>query len=69
MITLIDSFNNRIISNHRSLLNAVKAQYKHLNQVKKHNGKNSYLTYSFVENGYPVDFEEIEKCKMKLYYV
>jgi hypothetical protein len=45
MITLIDSFNNIIISKHRNIQNAIKAMYKHIKGVQKYNGKNSYLTY------------------------
>jgi hypothetical protein len=45
MITLIDSFNNVIISKHRNRYNAVKAMHKHIKAVKKANGKDSYLTY------------------------
>lgn len=55
MITLVDTFNNVEISKHRSLINAIKAQRKHLAAVKKANGANSYLTYSFLEDGKPVD--------------
>ncbi len=45
MITLIDTFNNVIISKHRNRNNAIKAMHKHLESVKKANGKDSYLTY------------------------
>jgi len=45
MITLIDSFNNVIISKHRNRNNAIKAMYKHIEAVKKANSKDSYLTY------------------------
>ena len=46
MITLIDTFNNVIISKHRNRYNAIKAMHKHIESVKKANGKDSYLTYS-----------------------
>jgi hypothetical protein len=45
MITLIDTFNNVIISKHRNRNNAIEAMYKHIESVKKANGKDSYLTY------------------------
>ena len=66
MITLHDTFNNRLISSHRTLKNAVKAQRWHLARVQKANGKNSYLTYAFRENGKPVDGDEIVAIKCAL---
>ena len=50
MITLIDSFNNVIISKHRNRNNAIKAMHKHLESVKKANGKDSYVTYSIKDS-------------------
>jgi len=46
MIKLTDTFNNRLISRHRSVAAAVTARDKHLRAVRKVNGRNSYLTYS-----------------------
>ena len=66
MITLIDTFNKVEISKHRSLINAIKAQRKHLTAVKKANGANSYLTYSFFEDGKPVDQEIVIETKCNL---
>jgi len=66
MIELFDTFNSVLISKHRSLETAVKAQRKHLKQVKKANGQNSYLTYGFVKNGKFIDDEEIFEVKRKL---
>lgn len=66
MITLHDTFNGYLISRHRTLLAAVKAQRRHLARVRKANGANSYLTYSFRENGKPVDGGEITAAKMEL---
>jgi len=51
MIKLIDTFNQVVISKHRSVLAAVKAQIKHIRAVRKHNGDSSYLTYSITQNG------------------
>lgn len=47
MIHLIDTFNNRLISKHRTAKAAVGAKHAHLRAVKKANGQNSYLTYGF----------------------
>ena len=51
MIALFDTFNQTLISKHHSLVNAVKAQRKHLRAIRKHNGKSSYSTYGFAESG------------------
>ena len=51
MIALFDTFNHTLISKHYSLVNAVKAQRKHLRAIQKNNGKSSYLTYGFAESG------------------
>ena len=56
MITLTDLFNQQVISRHRTLRAAVIAQRRHLAAVQRHNGPNSYLTYSFTRgDGAPVD--------------
>ena len=49
MFALFDTFSNCIVSKHRTLKNAVKAQAKHLRAVQKRYGKSSYLTYGFAE--------------------
>ena len=45
-ITLTDTFNNRIISRHRSVDNAVRARAKHARMIRRVNGGNSYVWYS-----------------------
>lgn len=45
MITLIDTFNNVVVSRHRNIQNAIKAMYKHIKAIQKYNSKDSYLTY------------------------
>lgn len=45
-IILTDTFNNRVISNHRTVKAAVTKRLAHLRAVKKANGSSSYLTYS-----------------------
>lgn len=66
MITLIDTFNGRSLSRHRTLENAVLAQRKHSALVKKNNGPGAYLTYSFEADGEPVACDEIEAVKMEI---
>lgn len=63
MITLHDTFNDRLISRHRTLIAAVRAQRKHLSAVEKRNGKGAYLTYAFRENGTPVSADELMAAK------
>ena len=45
-IILTDTFNDRIISTHRTIKAAVLARSKHLRAVRAANGPSSYLTYS-----------------------
>lgn len=63
MITLHDTFNDRTLSRHRTLIAAVRAQRKHLSLVEKRNGKGAYLTYAFREKGQPVDQHELMAAK------
>lgn len=46
MYTLIDTFNDRALSNHRTLGAAAAAQRKHASAVTRANGAGSYLTYT-----------------------
>ncbi len=67
MIELWDSFNNTFISRHFNIKNAISAQRKHLRQVKKANGQNCYLSYSFkYKNGQKVDPDEIVEIEILL---
>ena len=59
MFTLTDTFNGVIISRHRTLERAVRAERRHLAAVRRANGKNSYLTYSITRDGRPVDPDDI----------
>jgi hypothetical protein len=56
---LIDTFNNRVISNHRSLDAAVRAKAKHGRAVKRANGQSSYVTYAITLNTQPIESTEI----------
>jgi hypothetical protein len=67
MIKLVDTFNGVLISKHRNLENAVKAQRQHINAIKRRHGQNSYLTYAFrYADGKPVDQDEVTQAKMDL---
>jgi len=46
MITLIDTFNDRQISKHRTVAAAVEARGKHSRMIRKTNGQSSYVPYS-----------------------
>lgn len=48
--TLTDTFNDVTISHHRTVLAAVRAKFRHLAAVKRHNGPDSYLTYSITSS-------------------
>lgn len=66
MIELRDTFNDRLISRHRTVLAALKAQMKHLAGVKRANGRDSYLTYAITRNGGPVGSDEMDAAREKL---
>ena len=51
MYTLIDTFNNTIISRHRTLKAAVKAEFKYSDAVKRSNGLTSYIPMRILDNG------------------
>jgi len=60
MYKLIDSFNDVIISRHRTVEAAQRAMERHLRAVRRHNGSNSYLTYEIrTANGGIVALEEV----------
>ena len=46
MITLADTFNQSIISTHRTVLAAVRARAAHARRVERRNGRGSYINYS-----------------------
>jgi len=51
VIHLIDTFNNRRISSHRTIEAAIKADRKYQSQVKAANGQTSYIPTKYVEGG------------------
>jgi len=60
MYKLVDSFNEVVISRHRTAEAAQRAMQKHMRAVRRHNGQNSYLTYEIISpDGKLVDLEEV----------
>lgn len=43
--TLFDSFNQKHISDHKTLVNALKARQRHAKKWRKDNGAHTYVTY------------------------
>jgi hypothetical protein len=68
MIELWDTFNNSLISRSRTVEAAVMKQERHSAKVKKNNGKNSFVTYSFRHNGESVCQDLIAEIKMNLHF-
>ena len=64
MIILTDTFNKKVLSKHRSVFTAVKAQIKHAKAVKRCNGNNSYVWYSITNESGEDIREEVEKVEM-----
>ena len=46
MITLTDTFNDREISRHRTIMAAVQAREAHSRMIARVNGKGSFVRYS-----------------------
>ncbi len=60
MFTLTDTFNNRPLSRHRSLVAAVRAKSKHFKAIRRRNGENSYVTYEITgPDGAAVDYDDL----------
>lgn len=59
MYTLKDTFNNQVISRHRTIEAAAKADRAHDRAVKRHNGPNSYIPTACLDaEGKLVDRDE-----------
>ena len=48
--SLTDSFNDRHISNHHTLVNALKARQKHAKKWRKNNGWDAFVYYKIVKS-------------------
>lgn len=59
MYTLHNTFIDRPISRHRTLLNAVRAKRKHYRAVKRLNGDNAYVPYKITLDDEPVQWNEV----------
>jgi len=67
MITLIDTFNNVVVSRHRNIQNAIKAMYKHITAIQKYNSKDSYLTYEIRDlSGKKISNSNLQTAKASL---
>lgn len=63
MYTVYDTFNDRVVSRHRTIRNAEKADRKHQKAIKKYNGQNSYIpTILLDKNGDRVAWYDHEDC-------
>jgi len=66
MYILENTFRNCIISRHRTLEAAIKAQRRHLAAIQRSNGPNSYMTYDITFNGQRIDGERWEEAELSL---
>jgi hypothetical protein len=62
MYALQDTFNNRVISRHRSIAAAAIADRKHQRAVKRHNGQASYIPTKIIDldTGKSVDWADAQ---------
>ena len=66
MITLTDTFNDQIISRHRTVQAAVRERDAHSRMIERVNGKGSFVFYSIkCESGADIS-EEIFACEESL---
>ena len=69
---IYDTFNRRVISNHRSLSAAVIAAAKFSRAVKRNNGQNSYIPTRIEHHDtdgdwLPVPFDEVHDAEQQLF--
>lgn len=63
MYELIDTFNNRAISRHKSLDTLARAQQRHARAVRKNNGENSYIPYGYRCDRKPLTDSELDSLR------
>lgn len=63
MYTIHDTFNNQIVSSHRTLLAAVKAKAKFNRAVSRNNGTGSYIPTVISHKGQPVPEHELHTAE------
>ncbi len=73
MYQLINTFiggdlKSQLVSQHKSLQAAIKANIKLQRQVKKANGSTSYLPTKILENWQPVNEEEYDAALTVVHY-
>ncbi len=68
MYTLTDTFNNRVISRHRTARAAVEAKQKHERDVRKGHGASSYMTYEITHSSGKDISEEIVDAVSDIYH-
>lgn len=61
--TLHDTFNNYLISRHRTLEGAVRADLAHARAVRRHNGPTSYVPTEIRCDGKRLSDEQIESAQ------
>jgi hypothetical protein len=61
--TLHDTFNDYIISRHRTLEGAVRADLAHARAVRRHNGPTSYIPTEIRCDGKRLDDDQIESAQ------
>ena len=66
MIILKDTFNQSIISTHRTVAAAVRAQRAHARRVERKNGRGSYISYSISSTTGEDIREEVDCCRFAL---
>ena len=66
MYELYDTFNDHLISKHRTLAGAVRAQSKHLRSLRRREGSGSYVTYSIGHDGKAVCENEIMAAEQEV---
>lgn len=55
MYELYDTFNERVISRHRTIVNAVKADIRFNRRIKKYQGQSSYIPTQILDScGNPI---------------
>jgi hypothetical protein len=69
---IYDTFNRRVVSNHRSLSAAVTAAAKFSRAVKRNNGQNSYIPTRIEQpdtdgDWLPVPIDEVQDAEQQLF--
>jgi len=69
---IYDTFNRRVVSNHRSLSAAVTAAAKFSRAVKRNNGQNSYIPTRIEQSDtegdwLPVPIDEVQDAEQQLF--